>query len=59
MIHFINNFTSYIMVDAIESTWKDFQEDFNKSEDFASIIEKHNQFVENVLEKALLTEENT
>ncbi|EGR34147.1 hypothetical protein IMG5_022900 [Ichthyophthirius multifiliis] len=58
MINFINNFMCYIMVDAIESSWKEFCEEFDKSEDFQTIIDKHEEFVQNVLTKSLLTQDS-
>ncbi|KAL4468693.1 hypothetical protein ABPG74_005196 [Tetrahymena malaccensis] len=58
MTHFLNNLTCYIMVDAIETTWKQFLDDFDKTKDFAEIIQTHINFVQSVLDKSLLTDKN-
>ena len=38
MIHFISNFFNYIMVEAIEAAWNNFNEKFDKAKDFNEII---------------------
>lgn len=58
MTHFINNLISYIMVDGIETSWKQFIDDFDKTKDFSEIIQTHETFVQSILDKALLTEKN-
>jgi len=46
------------MVDAIETTYKQFLDDLEKIKDFSEIINTHRQFVDSILDKALLTEKN-
>jgi len=58
MTHFVNNLTCYVMVDAIETTYKQFLDDLEKIKDFSEIINTHRQFVDSILDKALLTEKN-
>ena len=58
MTHFVNNLTCYVMVDAIETTYKQFLDDLEKIQDFSEIISTHRQFVDSILDKALLTEKN-
>ena len=54
MYHFVSNLYNYIMLEAIESAWKHFKDQIAVAEDLNYIIETHDKFVEEVLDKALL-----
>lgn len=58
MLHFILNLFEYIMVEVIETAWKNFNETLEKIRDFKDIIEAHEKFVQEILERALLTSKN-
>lgn len=46
------------MVEVIETAWKNFNETLEKIRDFKDIIEAHEKFVQEILERALLTSKN-
>lgn len=58
MTHFIDNLSCYIMVDAIETSWKEFSDKLERTRDFSEIISLHGEFVGAMLEKALLSEKS-
>ncbi len=41
MHHFIKQFLNYIMLEAIETAWKTFLENFTKARDLEELIEAH------------------
>ncbi len=45
MQHFIKNFYSYIMLEAIESSWKKFIDETDKIHDLDSLIKIHESFI--------------
>lgn len=55
MQHFIKNFYSYIMLEAVESTWKKLIDELEKIKDLDSLIKIHEHFQSEVLERAFLT----
>ena len=55
MALFIDNLTNYIMLEVIESQWTLFQTKLDSAQDLDSIIAHHHQFLNNVLDRALLT----
>lgn len=54
MQHFIKNFYSYIMLEAIESSWKKFIDETDKISDLDNLIKIHEAFVSNILDRAFL-----
>lgn len=46
------------MVDAIETSWKEFLDKLERTKDFSEIISLHGEFVNSMLEKALLSEKS-
>lgn len=56
MQHFIKNFYSYVMLEAVESSWKKFVDECEKIKDLDSLIKLHESFQTEVLERAFLTQ---
>lgn len=44
MQHFIQNFYSYVMVEAVESAWKKFVDESDKIKNLDSLIKLHEGF---------------
>lgn len=55
MQHFIKNFYSYIMLEAVESAWKKFLDDLERIKDLESLIKLHEVFQNEILERSFLT----
>ncbi|KRX07188.1 hypothetical protein PPERSA_00345 [Pseudocohnilembus persalinus] len=58
MLHFIDNLFNYLMVEVIETAWKHFQDSLNNIKDFKEIIDVHQKFVDQILERLLLTQKS-
>lgn len=55
MIHFISNLQEYIMVEVIEGSWKILMEQLGEAKNLNEIIKHHENFLQTVMDKALLT----
>jgi len=55
MIHFIGNLLNYLMYEVIQSSWERFTEGLRDAQNLDQIIKLHEDFVNSMLEKALLT----
>ena len=56
MLHFVKTFFSYLMLEVIETEWNHFVSSIEKVESLDEIIQRHEKFVENVLEKSMLSD---
>lgn len=54
--HFANNLMSYLMVEAVETGWKDLSLSINKAKDLDQVINIHNFYLKSLLEKTLINE---
>ncbi|CAD8126463.1 unnamed protein product [Paramecium sonneborni] len=54
MQHFIKNFYSYLMLEAIESPWKKFIDECDKIQDLDGLIKIHEQFISDILDRSFL-----
>lgn len=55
MMYFITNLHSYMQVEVLESAWKTFSDDLNEAENLDQIRSIQVKFIENILEKSLLS----
>ena len=55
MQHFIENLYNYIMVEAVESAWKKMIDELTRVKDLDSFITLHENFQNEVLDRAFLT----
>ena len=55
MIHFVKNLLEYIMVEVIEGSWKIFMEQLDEAKDLNDVIRYHDEFLNTVMDRALLT----
>jgi gamma-tubulin complex component 3 len=56
MLHLVMNFLNYIMVEVIESAWTNLMEELKGAKDLNDIIKYHENFLNQILDKALLTQ---
>lgn len=56
MAHFVQNVHNYILVEVLESAWTEFQQKMDKAKDLDQLIEIEKQFVEDILDRALLSD---
>ncbi len=56
MIHFITNLSSYMQVEVLESAWKTFTDELNVAENLDEIRIIQDKFIEEILDKALLSQ---
>ncbi|CAK94171.1 unnamed protein product (macronuclear) [Paramecium tetraurelia] len=54
MIHFIKNFFSYLMLDAIETPWKKFMDQINQIENLDHLIQLHEQLLNEIIDRTFL-----
>ncbi|CAD8114951.1 unnamed protein product [Paramecium primaurelia] len=54
MQHFIKNFYSYLMLEAIESSWKKFIDECDKIQDLDGLIKIHELFISDILDRSFL-----
>lgn len=57
MAHFVANVHNYIMVEVLESAWKIYQDEVKQAKDLDELIDIQHKFVQGMLNKALLNEE--
>ena len=55
MVHFLSNFFNYLMIEVIESAWKVFTDEVREAKDLNEVIVFHDNFLNRILDKALLT----
>jgi len=55
MIHFIGNLLNYLMYEVIQSSWERFTDGLRDAQNLDQVIKLHEEFVNSMLEKALLT----
>jgi gamma-tubulin complex component 3 len=55
MNHFISNLLNYIMLEVIESSYNNLTDQLDEAMDLNHLIEIHEKFVLDILEKGLLT----
>jgi len=55
MIHFVSNLLNYIMIEVIEGAWINFAEKLKNAKDLNEVIDEHQVFVNQILDRALLT----
>jgi gamma-tubulin complex component 3 len=55
MLHFISNLEYYILFEVIESSWAGLLSNLKSSKDLDLLIESHNNYLDNILEKCLLS----
>lgn len=48
-MHFIKNLSIFISIEVIESSWKEFMDEFEKSNSIDQIIFSHIQFLNRIL----------
>lgn len=58
MIHFVKNLLEYIMVEVIEGSWKTLIEQLGEAKDLNEIIRQHENFLNTVMDRALLTQKS-
>jgi gamma-tubulin complex component 3 len=59
MLHFVSTIHNYIMVEVLESAWKLYQDDLNNTVgDLDQLMEVQRRFVNSIMNKALLNENN-
>jgi gamma-tubulin complex component 3 len=58
MLHFMSTIHNYIMVEVLESAWKVFLDDLKVVKDLDELIEVQSNFVDSILDKALINEKN-
>ena len=56
MSHFVRNVFNYILVEVLESAWREFLDGMKGAEDLDCIILLQKKFISNVMDKALLSE---
>jgi len=56
MSHFVRNVFSYILVEVLESAWKEFLDGMRLAGDLDALILLQKKFIGSVLERALLNE---
>jgi gamma-tubulin complex component 3 len=54
MLHFLNTFLSYIMLEVVETEWEIFLKGVEIADCLDEIIERHREFVVKILDKSLL-----
>ncbi|CAD8113409.1 unnamed protein product [Paramecium primaurelia] len=54
MQHFIKNFYSYLMLQAIERSWKKFIDECDKIQDLDGLIKIHELFISDILDRSFL-----
>lgn len=54
ILHFLTNLMNYLMVEVVESAWKEFLEQLASVGDLDQLIETHKNFTESILERAFL-----
>ena len=54
--HFINNFWAYLMIECVESTWKEFYGRVVESDSLEEMIQVHYGFLEKLINKCLINE---
>lgn len=60
MLHFVSTIHNYIMVEVLESAWKLYQDELNNSVgDLDQLMDVQKRFVNSILNKALLNENNS
>lgn len=57
MAHFVTNVHNYILVEVLESAWTVFKEELAQVGDLDSLIVMQKKFVSDILDKALLSEQ--
>ena len=57
MSHFVTNVHNYILVEVLESAWTVFLNGLNQVEDLDSLIILQKKFVHEILDKALLSDQ--
>jgi gamma-tubulin complex component 3 len=55
MLHLVNNLEYYILFEVIESSWENFLQHVKSSQDLDQLIEAHNNYLDTITEKCLLT----
>ena len=55
--HFINNLMSYLILEVVEVSWKEFSGKLENASDFDDMIEIHRVFLERVMDKGFLDDE--
>jgi gamma-tubulin complex component 3 len=55
--HFINTFSSYLMVDSIEGLWEKFYLKLNNARDLDELVEIHSSFIDGVMKSCFISEE--
>jgi len=55
MLHFVQNFIYYMMLEVIEPNWLSLMKAINKQETIDDLMELHKEFLEKTLEQCLLT----
>jgi hypothetical protein len=56
MSHFVRNVFNYILVEVLESAWREFLDGMKGAADLDCIIILQKKFIDNVMDKALLSE---
>ena len=56
MAHFVQNVHNYILVEVLESAWTEFQQKLDKIQDLDQLIDIQKQFVDDILDRALLSD---
>src|SRR5262249_1265283 len=54
IIHFCSNLHNYIALEVLETEWKNILEKLSKVEHLDELIELHENFVKNILERSLI-----
>lgn len=54
--HFVNGFWAYLMIECVDSAWKEFRAKVRKSKSLDEIISLHQKFLDQLIEKCLVSE---
>ena len=55
MLHFLNTFLSYLMLEVIETEWNVFQDAVKNADSLDDIINRHRDFITAVMQKSMLS----
>lgn len=56
--HFINNLMSYMILEVVETSWKEFEYKISKTQDLDQLISVHQAFLAQLTQKAFLDDES-
>eukprot|EP00742_Colponemidia_sp_Colp-10_P010263 GILJ01011264.1.p1 GENE.GILJ01011264.1~~GILJ01011264.1.p1 ORF type:complete len:867 (-),score=164.52 GILJ01011264.1:142-2421(-) len=56
MLHFVSNLHNYLMLEVLETSWQDLQENLRQSSNLDELIAAHAAYLQTIVDKAVLNE---